>query len=110
MMSIFGALVRPGLRGVKGGIVQLTQSLATRVGRRQHPGQRGAAGLDRHRAHARAPRGVPDLHDRVLARIPDGRWGEEQDMAGIAVFLAAVLRFITGTAIPVDGGYSSLGI
>jgi 2-deoxy-D-gluconate 3-dehydrogenase len=50
---------------------------------------------------------VPGLHDKVLARTPVGRWGEPQDLAGIAVFLASrASDFITGTAIPVDGGYS----
>ena len=53
---------------------------------------------------------VPGLHERVLARTPAGRWGEARDLAGIAVFLAsAASDFVTGTAIPVDGGYSSLG-
>jgi 2-dehydro-3-deoxy-D-gluconate 5-dehydrogenase len=43
----------------------------------------------------------------VLARTPAGRWGVPQDLAGIAVFLAsAASDFLTGTAIPVDGGYS----
>ena len=46
----------------------------------------------------------------LLARTPAGRWGEPQDLAGIAVFLcSAASDFITGTAIPVDGGYSVQG-
>jgi len=46
----------------------------------------------------------------VLARTPAGRWGVPQDLAGIAVFLASPASdFITGTAIPVDGGYSAQG-
>jgi 2-deoxy-D-gluconate 3-dehydrogenase len=50
------------------------------------------------------------LIERVLARTPAGRWGEPQDFAGIAVFLASsACDFITGAAIPVDGGYSSQG-
>ncbi len=50
---------------------------------------------------------VPGLHDRVLARTPAGRWGVPADLAGIAVFLASSASdFVTGTAIPVDGGYS----
>jgi 2-deoxy-D-gluconate 3-dehydrogenase len=44
----------------------------------------------------------------VLARRPAGRWGDAADFEGIAVFLAsAQSNFITGIAIPVDGGYSS---
>jgi 2-deoxy-D-gluconate 3-dehydrogenase len=43
----------------------------------------------------------------VLARTPAARWGRPEDFAGIAAFLAsAASDFITGTAIPVDGGYS----
>jgi 2-deoxy-D-gluconate 3-dehydrogenase len=53
---------------------------------------------------------VPGLHDRVLARTPAGRWGTPDDMAGVAVFLASgASDFVTGTAIPVDGGYSAQG-
>ena len=50
---------------------------------------------------------VPGLNERVMARTPAGRWGQPDDLAGIAVFLAsAASDFVTGTAIPVDGGYS----
>ncbi|MNC94073.1 2-dehydro-3-deoxy-D-gluconate 5-dehydrogenase [compost metagenome] len=53
---------------------------------------------------------VEGLHERVLARTPAGRWGDPKDFAGIAVFLAsAASDFLTGTAIPVDGGYSVQG-
>ena len=53
---------------------------------------------------------VPGLHDNVLKRTPAARWGEIDDMAGVAVFLAGRgSDFVTGTAIPVDGGYSIQG-
>ena len=53
---------------------------------------------------------VPGLHDNVLRRTPARRWGTIDDMAGVAVFLAsAASDFVTGTAIPVDGGYSIQG-
>jgi 2-deoxy-D-gluconate 3-dehydrogenase len=53
---------------------------------------------------------VPGLHDRVIARTPARRWGTGDDFAGVAVFLAsAASDFITGTALPVDGGYSVQG-
>ena len=49
MMSIFGASFTAPYAATKGGIVQLTRALRLRLGQGQHPGQRGAAGLDRHR-------------------------------------------------------------
>jgi 2-deoxy-D-gluconate 3-dehydrogenase len=57
-----------------------------------------------------ARREVPWLHERVLKRTPARRWGHIDDMAGVAVFLASTASdFVTGTAIPVDGGYSIQG-
>ena len=80
------------------------------LGGGQHPGQRGLARLDRHRADRDARQQVAGLHERVLARTPAGRWGVPGDLAGIAVFLAsAASDFITGAAIPVDGGFSAMG-
>jgi 2-dehydro-3-deoxy-D-gluconate 5-dehydrogenase len=53
---------------------------------------------------------IPGLHESVLARTPAGRWGAPEDLAGIAAFLASrASDFVTGTAIPVDGGYSVKG-
>ena len=50
---------------------------------------------------------VAGLNERVLARTPAGRWGSPDDFAGIAVFLASrASDFVTGAAIPVDGGFS----
>jgi 2-deoxy-D-gluconate 3-dehydrogenase len=50
---------------------------------------------------------VPGLNEAVLRRTPAGRWGVPDDLAGIAVFLASPASdFVTGTAIPVDGGYA----
>ena len=58
----------------------------------------------------RAREQIKGLHESVLARTPAGRWGEPADFAGIAVFLASSASdFLTGTAIPVDGGYSVQG-
>ena len=50
---------------------------------------------------------IEGLNERVLGRTPSGRWGRPDELAGIAVFLAsAASDFVTGTAIPVDGGFS----
>ncbi|MGH8666270.1 MAG: SDR family oxidoreductase [Burkholderiales bacterium] len=52
---------------------------------------------------------IADLNERVLARTPAGRWGATEVFEGVAIFLAsAASNFITGAAIPVDGGYASL--
>src|SRR5260370_2601078 len=54
-----------------------------------------------------ARRQMEGLHERVLRRTPAGRWGEPEDLAGIAVFLAAPASdFVTRAAIPVAGGFS----
>ena len=112
MMSIFGALVRRALRArARAASCSCTKALATAWAQGQHPGERRAARLDRHRPHAQARKQVAGLHERVLARTPAGRWGTPDDFAGIAVFLASPASdFVTGTAIPVDGGYSVQGV
>ena len=47
------------------------------------------------------------LNERVIARTPAARWGETEDLAGTVIFLASrASDFVTGTSIPVDGGYS----
>jgi 2-deoxy-D-gluconate 3-dehydrogenase len=53
---------------------------------------------------------VRGLNSLVLMRTPMGRWGVPADLAGIAVFLASPASdFVTGAAIPVDGGFSAQG-
>jgi 2-deoxy-D-gluconate 3-dehydrogenase len=53
---------------------------------------------------------IPGLHENVLRRTPAGRWGAIDDLSGIAVFLASPASdFVSGAAIPVDGGYSIQG-
>jgi 2-dehydro-3-deoxy-D-gluconate 5-dehydrogenase len=107
MMSIFGASFAPAYAASKGGIVQFTRACAC------------AWAVDNIQVNAilpgwidtdltrRAREQVDGLHDRVLARTPAGRWGEIGDFAGIAVFLSSPASdFVTGAAIPVDGGYS----
>jgi 2-deoxy-D-gluconate 3-dehydrogenase len=56
-------------------------------------------------------RDLPGLLEQITSRLPGKKWGTGDDFAGTAVFLAsAASDYITGTAIPVDGGYSSQGI
>jgi 2-deoxy-D-gluconate 3-dehydrogenase len=110
MMSLFGASFAAPYGASKGGIVQLTKSLAAAWAKDNIQVNAVLPGWIDTALTRRAREEVPGLHERVLARTPAGRWGAPQDLAGIAVFLASPASdFITGTAIPVDGGYSSLG-
>ncbi len=110
MMSIFGASFTPAYAASKGGIVQLTKSLATAWAKdhiRVNAVLPGWIDTDLTQA---ARRQVPGLNENVLRRTPAGRWGAIDDFAGIAVFLAAPASdFITGAVITVDGGYSIQG-
>jgi 2-deoxy-D-gluconate 3-dehydrogenase len=109
MLSIFGAPFAPAYGASKGGIVQLTKSLATAWAGDNIQVNAVLPGWIDTELTRGARQQVPGLHERVLARTPAGRWGEITDFAGIAVFLASSASdFVTGAAIPVDGGYSSL--
>ena len=107
MNAIFGAPHNVPYAASKGGIAAMTRGLAT------------AWAADNIQVNAILPGWIetemtdgarallPELHGQVLARTPAGRWGRPQDLAGLAVFLSAPASdFITGTAIPADGGYS----
>jgi 2-dehydro-3-deoxy-D-gluconate 5-dehydrogenase len=110
MMSIFGASFAPAYAASKGGIVQFTKALAAAWARHHIQVNAVLPGWIDTELTIEARRQVTGLHERVLARTPAGRWGVKDDMAGIAVFLASPASdFVTGTAIPVDGGYSSQG-
>lgn len=109
MLSIFGAAYAPAYGASKGGVVQLTKSLAVAWAQDNIQVNAILPGWIDTELTRRARTEVPGLHDRVLARTPAGRWGVPADFEGIAVFLAGpASEFITGAAIPVDGGYSSL--
>jgi 2-deoxy-D-gluconate 3-dehydrogenase len=110
MMSIFGASFAAAYAASKGGMVQLTKALAAAWARDNIQVNAVLPGWIDTELTQRARREVPGLHERVLARTPAERWGAADDLAGIAVFLASgASDFVTGTAIPADGGYSSQG-
>jgi 2-deoxy-D-gluconate 3-dehydrogenase len=110
MMSLFGASFAGPYSASKGGIVQLTRSLACAWAKDNIQVNAVLPGWIDTALTRRAREEVTGLHERVLARTPAGRWGAPADLAGIAVFLASrASDFITGTAIPVDGGYSVQG-
>jgi len=105
MLSFFGGGLVPGYSASKGGIVQLTNSLAI------------AYAPDGIRVNAIAPgwittdltkplRADPVREAAILGRTPLGRWGQAEDVAGGALFLASPMAgFVTGTVLPIDGGY-----
>jgi NAD(P)-dependent dehydrogenase (short-subunit alcohol dehydrogenase family) len=105
MLSFFGGGLVPGYSASKGGVAQLTKSLAS------------AYAVDGIRVNAIAPGWVatpltqalqddPARSAPILARTPLGRWGTPDDIAGPVLFLASEqARFITGVVLPVDGGY-----
>jgi NAD(P)-dependent dehydrogenase (short-subunit alcohol dehydrogenase family) len=105
MLSFFGGGLVPAYSASKGGVAQLTKSLAL------------AYAQDGIRVNAFAPGWIATpltqpLQDddgrsrAILERTPLGRWGEPDDVAQAVVFLCSpAAAFITGTIVPVDGGY-----
>ena len=107
MLSIFGAGFAPAYGASKGGIVQLTRSLAVAWAPDNIQVNAVLPGWIDTALTRRAREQIPGLHDNVLKRTPAGRWGTSDDFHGIAVFLSSgASDFVTGAAITVDGGYS----
>jgi 2-deoxy-D-gluconate 3-dehydrogenase len=107
LLSIFGTSFTAAYGASKGGIVQLTKSLAAGWAADNIQVNAVLPGWIDTDLSRQARREVAGLHDLAMARTPAGRWGQIDDLAGVAVFLAsAASDFITGAAIPVDGGYS----
>lgn len=106
MLSFFGSGHAPAYSASKGGVAQLTKSLA--IAWAPH-------GV---RVNAIAPGWIetalttpliadPNKRDAIINRTPLNRWGQPADVAGAALFLASpAAAFITGVILPVDGGYS----
>ena len=110
MMSIFGAPFAAPYAASKGGIVQMTKALATAWAVDNIQVNAVLPGWIDTELTQKAREQVDGLHGNVLKRTPAGRWGEPGDFGGIAVFLAsAASDFVTGAAIPVDGGFSIQG-
>jgi 2-deoxy-D-gluconate 3-dehydrogenase len=107
MMSLFGAPYATPYGSSKGGIVQMTRSMATAWAKDNIQVNAVLPGWIDTELTQRARQQVAGLHERVENRTPAGRWGTPADMAGIAAFLASPASdFVSGAAIPVDGGYS----
>ena len=107
MLSFFGSAFVPAYAASKGGVAQLTKSLAN------------AWAKDGVRVNAIAPgwietdltRSLVDDAERsagLVGRTPMGRWGQPDDMAGTVLYLCSdAAAFVTGAVIPIDGGYLS---
>ena len=110
MMSLFGASFATPYAASKGGLVQMTRAMACAWAAENIQVNAILPGWIDTALTRQARLDVKGLHERVLERTPAKRWGLPDDFAGIAVFLASSASdFLTGTAIPVDGGYSIQG-
>ena len=110
MHSLFGAPLGSAYSASKGGVVQLTKSLANTWAKDNIQVNAVLPGYIDTTLTRQARVDIPELQKRVEERTPAGRWGDPDDLGGIAVFLSSdASNYVTGTAIPVDGGYSING-
>jgi 2-deoxy-D-gluconate 3-dehydrogenase len=107
LLSFMGSPVSAAYGSSKGGIVQLTKSLATAWAKDNIQVNAILPGWIDTPLSVQARADIPGLRESVLARTPAGRWGVPEDFAGVAVLLASpASEFINGAEILVDGGYS----
>jgi 2-deoxy-D-gluconate 3-dehydrogenase len=105
MYSYFGSGLVPSYAAAKGAIVQLTKSMAIELA--PHNIQVNAIAPGWVRTDMTAAVQETPMSEEIVSRTPAGRWGEAEEMAGTAVFLASkAAGFVTGVTVPVDGGYS----
>jgi len=105
MYSFFGSGLIPSYSAAKGAVVQLTKSMAIELA--PHNIQVNAIAPGWIETDMTAPVHTMPLNDEILGRTPAGRWGQPEEIAGTAVYLASrASDFVTGTTIRVDGGYS----
>lgn len=105
MFAFFGAGHAPAYAASKGGVAQLTKSLAVAYAKDGIRVNALAPGWIE-TAMTAVPRADPGRSAELLARTPLGRWGTPADLAPAALFLCSPLAgFITGAVLPVDGGF-----
>lgn len=107
MTSIFGGAKLAAYGTSKGGIVQMTRSLAVAWAPDNIQVNAILPGWIDTELTRQARKELLGLEERVISRTPVGRWGEPDELIGPAIFLAShAADFLTGVALPVDGGYS----
>lgn len=110
MMAIFGSPLTAAYAASKGGVVQLTKALASAWAQENIQVNVILPGWIDTEPTRGSRKSWPSLEQKVTARTPAGRWGTPEDHGGAAVFLCSrASDFVTGTVLPVDGGYSIEG-
>jgi 2-deoxy-D-gluconate 3-dehydrogenase len=106
MYSFFGSGLIPSYSTAKGAVIQLTKSMAIEFAPNNIQVNAIAPGW--FETDMTAPvKTMQAIHDEIMLRTPAGRWGQAEELAGAAVFLASrASDFVTGTTVVVDGGYS----
>lgn len=105
MYSFFGSGLIPSYSAAKGAIIQLTRSMAIEFAPSNIQVNAIAPGW--FETDMTAPVKSMPLNDEIMQRTPAGRWGQAEELAGAAVFLASrASDFVTGSTVVVDGGYS----
>jgi 2-dehydro-3-deoxy-D-gluconate 5-dehydrogenase len=105
MYSFFGSGLVPSYSAAKGAIVQLTKSMAIEFA--PHNIQVNAIAPGWIETDMTAPVRATPMNDEIISRTPAGRWGQPEELAGAAIYLASrASDFVTGDTIRVDGGYA----
>jgi 2-deoxy-D-gluconate 3-dehydrogenase len=105
LLSFQGGINVPGYTAAKSGIAGLTRALSNEwAGRGVQVNAIAPGYIDTD--NTQALRADADRNKAILERIPAGRWGHPEDLAGAAVFLAsAASNYVSGAILPVDGGW-----
>jgi 2-dehydro-3-deoxy-D-gluconate 5-dehydrogenase len=105
LLSFQGGITVPAYAASKGGVAQLTKALANEWAKHRINVNAIAPGYMR-TANTAALQADETRNRQILERIPAGRWGEPDDLAGAAVFLASqASNYINGHVLVVDGGW-----